>query len=169
VIKAWEELPPTKAKAKQEGAKEWRNGRTAKRYAKMVAAKYANGGYFKSMGEVYMAEELRKLKAKNKIKGYKYEPEIFHYQYEVQNYTPDFKVILQNDDVLFLEYKGKMTREVRKKMRAIKRCNPDVDIYMVFERANNKIERNSKTTYKQWAEKQGFKCSNKTIHEEWLN
>jgi predicted nuclease of restriction endonuclease-like RecB superfamily len=134
----------------------------------MVDAKYANGGYFKSMGEVYLAEELRKLKSQRKIKGYKYEPEVFQYQHEVQEYTPDFKVITNNDSILFLEYKGKMTREVRKKMRSIKRCNPNKEIYMIFERAENRIEKNSKTTYKKWAEKQGFKCSNKHIEEEWL-
>lgn len=168
VIKLWESLPTTKKQAKKEGLKEWRTGRLAKVYAKKVSPKYANGSFFHSMGEVYLAETLRKLKAKKKIKGYTYEPEVLHYQYEPQEYTPDFKVILVNKDVIFLEYKGILDYETQKKMKAVKRCNPDKEVYLIFERGNNKIRKGSKTTYLKWATKQGFKCSNNEIKEEWL-
>lgn len=134
----------------------------------MVNKKWANGSFFKSMGEVYLAEVLRGLKSRKAIKGFTYEPEIWKYQYKPQDYSVDFKIIKNNNDVIFLEYKGKMTREVRKKLRAIKECNPDKELYIIFEKGNNKIERNSKTTYLKWAEKQGFECSNKEIKEEWL-
>ena len=120
------------------------------------------------MGEVYLAETLRKLRRRGEISSFTYEPETWAYQYEPQNYTVDFKVITRDGRELFLEYKGKMTKETRKKLRAIKRCNPDKTFHIIFERGANKISRGSKTNYLKWAEKEGFSCSNKEVKDEWL-
>lgn len=168
VIKLWEALPSTKATAKKQGLNEWRSLTTAKKYAKMVNRKWANGSYFKSMGEVYLVEELRKLKSERKIKGFTYEPEVWKYQYEPQEYSVDFNIIKNNNDIIFIEYKGKMDAPIRKKLEAIKRCNPDKELFIIFERGNNKISSNSKTTYLEWANKHGFNCSHKIIESDWL-
>jgi len=38
----------------------------------------------------------------------------------------------------------------------------------VFQKANNKIRKGSKTTYGKWADDNGFKWADNTIPKEWL-
>ena len=86
--------------------------------------------------------------------------------YQLQcNYTPDF--ILRNG--VYLETKGHLTEEDRRKMKAVKKANPDLDIRFVFQAPTNKIRKGSKTSYASWAEKNGFKwCAYHSIPIEWL-
>jgi len=94
---------------------------------------------------------------------YGYEPEKFNYVIEA-TYTPDFKV----GDV-YLETKGFFKPADRRKMLAVKKANPDLDIRLVFQAPYNKISKNSKTTYAKWAEKSGFPwCSYQSIPLSWL-
>lgn len=78
-------------------------------------------------------------------------------------YTPDF--ILPNG--ILVETKGRLTLYDRQKHMLIKEQHPELDIRFVFMNANNKIRKGSKTTYKMWAEKYGFKFAEKTIPNEW--
>ena len=98
--------------------------------------------------------------------GVKYEYESTKVPYVLQcNYTPDF--LLPNG--IYLETKGHLSEEDRRKMRAVKAANPDLDIRMVFQTPYNKIYKGSKTTYAKWAEKHGFKwCAFQSIPIEWL-
>ena len=81
------------------------------------------------------------------------------------NYLPDFHLI----NGVFLEVKGRLTSEDRRKMKAVKLCNPELDIRFVFQAPYNKIYKGSKTTYAKWAEKHGFPwCSYQTIPIDWL-
>lgn len=79
-------------------------------------------------------------------------------------YTPDF--ILPNGIVL--ESKGLLTTEDKQKMKLVKAQHPRLDIRMVFQNANARISKLSKTTYARWAESQGFKWAHKDIPPEWL-
>lgn len=109
--------------------------------------------------EEQVAELLDKLNIE-----YSYEPEKFSYVIEA-NYTPDFKI----GDV-YLETKGFFKPADRRKMLAVKKCNPDLDIRLVFQAPYNKISKNSKTTYAMWAEKNGFMwCPYYEIPLDWLN
>jgi len=95
---------------------------------------------------------------------YGYEPDKFNYVIEAK-YTPDFKV----GDV-YLETKGFFKPADRRKMLAVKKCNPDLDVRLVFQAPYNKISKNSKTTYATWAEKNGFQwCPYYDIPLDWLN
>ena len=95
---------------------------------------------------------------------YGYEPDKFNYVIEAK-YTPDFKV----GDV-YLETKGFFKPADRRKMLAVKKCNPDLDVRLVFQAPYNKISKNSKTTYAAWAEKNGFQwCPHYDIPLDWLN
>jgi len=98
--------------------------------------------------------------------GVKYEYESTKVPYVLQcNYTPDF--LLPNG--VFLETKGRLTDEDRRKMKAVKKSNPDLDIRFVFQAPFNKIYKGSKTTYAKWAEKHGFPwCAFHSIPLEWL-
>ena len=98
--------------------------------------------------------------------GVKYEYESTKVPYILQcNYTPDF--LLPNG--IYLETKGQLTDEDRRKMKAVKAANPDLDIRFVFQSPFNKIYKGSKTTYAKWAEKHGFQwCAFHSIPIEWL-
>jgi hypothetical protein len=98
--------------------------------------------------------------------GVKYEYESTRIPYQLRcNYTPDF--LLPNG--IYLETKGHLTEEDRRKMKAVKKDNPDLDIRFVFQSPYNKISKGSKTTYAKWCEKNGFLyCSYSSIPIEWL-
>ena len=79
-----------------------------------------------------------------------YEYETKKIPYVIQhNYTPDF--VLSNS--VILECKGYWDAEDRRKIKQVKKDNPDLDLRMVFQSPFNTISKRSKTTYAQWCEK----------------
>ena len=108
--------------------------------------------------ERQVADLLKELKVK-----YEYEPDYFPYVIE-HKYIPDFRV----GDV-YLETKGWLKPSDRRKMIAVKKANPDLDIRFVFQAPHNKISKRSKTTYAKWADKHGFPwCAYYAIPTSWL-
>ena len=96
--------------------------------------------------------------------SYEYESEKLGYTIE-HNYTPDF--VLPN--YTYLEAKGYWAPEDRRKILAVKKSNPDVDIRMVFQSPYNTISKKSKTTYAQWCERHDIPWSSyQDIPIEWL-
>ena len=82
--------------------------------------------------------------------GVTYEYESCKVPYTIQHhYHPDF--ILPNH--VYLETKGYWSPEDRRKIAAVKRDNPELDLRMVFQSPYNKISKGSKTTYAKWCEK----------------
>lgn len=79
-------------------------------------------------------------------------------------YTPDYAVC----PTIILEGKGYFSPADRKKMILIKAQYPDIDFRFIFSNANQRINKNSKTTYAAWCEKYGFKYAHKRIPEQWL-
>ena len=98
--------------------------------------------------------------------GVKYEYESTKVPYQIQHtYCPDF--LLPNG--VFLETKGHLAEEDRRKMKAVKKANPELDIRFVFQSPYNKIYKGSKTTYAAWATKHGFQwAAYHSIPVEWL-
>ena len=85
--------------------------------------------------------------------GVSYEYESIKVPYTIQhNYLPDF--VLPN--YVHLETKGYWDPADRRKVLAVKRDNPDLDLRMVFQAPYNKISKKSKTTYAMWCEKHGI-------------
>jgi hypothetical protein len=84
-----------------------------------------------------------------------YEQSVLHYTVpaSVHRYTPDFHIPGTN---IWLETKGRFTNADRKKMLLVKAQHPDKRIIMVFQDARKPIAKGSKTTYSQWAEKNGL-------------
>ena len=96
-----------------------------------------------------LEERFGKLLDKKAI-PYLYEVEKFSYTLE-STYCPDF--FLPNG--VIIECKGFYKPSDRRKMLAVKKAHPHLDIRFVFQR-NNTITKQSKTTYGAWAEKHGF-------------
>lgn len=82
-------------------------------------------------------------------------------------YSPDFKLPKQGG-FFFCETKGIFDVADRAKHLLIKQQHPDIDIRFVFSNQNQKIYKNSPTSYAMWCEKHGFRYANKTIPTEWL-
>lgn len=80
-------------------------------------------------------------------------------------YTPDLRL----PNGILVEIKGKLDAPTRRKMLAVKKANPKLDIRFVFMRANNPIRKGAKTRYWEWAEKAGFGWSEKTVPKEWFS
>ena len=98
--------------------------------------------------------------------GISYEYESKKLAYTIShNYTPDF--ILPNH--VHLEAKGWWSPADRRKVLAVKRDNPDIDLRMVFQSPYNRISKKSKTTYAQWCDRHDIPWT--AFHEipiEWL-
>jgi len=80
-----------------------------------------------------------------------------------RHYTPDF--VLRNGVVI--ETKGLFQTEDRQKHILVKAQHPDIDIRFVFQNAKAKIAKLSRTTYADWAEKNGFKWAHKSVPLSW--
>ena len=142
----------SKRKTTKEESLEW----AKKAYAKLKNKKEIK---FKSKLEERVADLLTNL-------GISYEYESTKVPYTIQhNYHPDF--ILPN--YVHLETKGYWSPEDRRKVLAVKRDNPDIDLRMVFQAPYNKISKKSKTTYAMWCEKHAIPWTSfHNIPLDWL-
>ena len=92
---------------------------------------------FRSKLEEKVATLLKEL-------GVSFEYESTQVPYVIQHhYTPDF--LLPNH--VYLETKGYWDAADRRKVLAVKRDNPLIDLRMVFQSPYNTISKKSKTTY----------------------
>ena len=98
--------------------------------------------------------------------GITYEYESTKVPYIIQHhYTPDF--VLPN--YTYLETKGYWDAADRRKILAVKKANPEIDLRMVFQAPYNTISKKSKTTYAMWCEKHAIPwTSYHNIPIEWL-
>ena len=143
----------TKTTSKEESM-EW----AKKAYAKLKD-KHTKPIKFRSKLEENIAELFKEL-------GVIYEYESTRLPYTIQHtYTPDFALA----NHIYLEAKGYWDPADRRKILAVKRDNPDIDIRMVFQSPYNTISRKSKTTYAKWCEKHNIPwCALHTIPIDWL-
>ena len=101
-----------------------------------------------------------------KVRDAAYEAIRINYEIPASNhyYTPD--IILPNG--IILEIKGRLVKSDRDKHLLIKEQHPNLDIRFVFQSANNKIRKGSKTTYAQWCDKNDIKWCEKIVPDHWL-
>ena len=99
--------------------------------------------------------------------GIDYDYETTKVSYFIEHkYTPDF--VLPNKHVV-LECKGYWDSKDRRKIKAVLKQNPDLDLRMVFQAPYNRISKKSKTTYAQWCEKHNIPWTHfHDIPLEWL-
>lgn len=102
---------------------------------------------------VYRSRLEEKLARWFELNGHQFEYETLKLNYTLSAvYTPDF--ILPNG--VILEAKGYFKPEDRRKMLAVKKQHPHLDIRLVFQAPYNTLTKKSTTTYAKWAEKNGF-------------
>lgn len=82
-----------------------------------------------------------------------------------RKYTPDFILL---DNGIIVESKGRFVTADRQKHLLVQDQFPDLDLRFVFSNPNQRISKQSKTTYAMWCESQGFKYAKKFIPEAWL-
>lgn len=80
-------------------------------------------------------------------------------------YHPDFH-LLRSD--IYIETKGRLMPEERRKHLQVRAQNPQIDLRFVFMYPYKKMP-GSKTTHASWADRNGFKWADGRIPEEWLN
>lgn len=116
---------------------------------------------FRSRFEQQLAKQLEAKKI-----DYRYEEEMIRYTKPItpSRYTPDF--VLPNG--IIIEAKGLFIASDRKKHLLVKEQYPHLDIRFVFQRANNRLSKTSKTTYADWATKNGFLWADSSIPDAWL-
>lgn len=76
------------------------------------------------------------------------------------HYTPDWEIKTPNGSIL-VETKGYFRPQDKRKLAAVKRQHPGLDIRIVFYK--------DVKSYTKWAEKNGFKWAVGTIPQEWLD
>ena len=79
-------------------------------------------------------------------------------------YTPDF--ILDNG--IIIETKGRWLLDDRKKHILIRKQHPNLDIRILFQNANAKIRKGSKTSYADFCDKHGIPYAHREIPVAWL-
>lgn len=89
-------------------------------------------------------------------------------------YTPDFVITKKDGTKIYIEAKGnghQFDETVRRKMLAVKRAHPDLDIRIVFHN-DGKVGRTRKDgTYMRqsdWAKRHGFPFAIRTIPKDWF-
>jgi len=141
-----------KKRTSEEEAKEW----AQKAFNKLKESKTIK---FRSKLEEKVANLLEGLGV-----SYEYESEKLSYTIE-HNYTPDFRL----PNYTYLETKGYWDAADRRKVLAVKKDNPDIDLRMVFQSPYNTISKSSKTTYAKWCEKHDIPwCAFHNIPIDWL-
>jgi hypothetical protein len=82
----------------------------------------------------------------------------------LHTYTPDFPL----PNGIIVETKGKFEAHDRLKHVLIRMTHPHLDIRFVFQKPGAPINKGSKTTCAQWADKHSFKWATRTIPAAWI-
>lgn len=103
-------------------------------------------------------QRIYNLLKKKKV-SFKYESERIPYVFH-GNYIPDF-VVFGPNGTIYIETKGYLRPEHKRKMVAVKKLHPDLDIRILFYAFKPKDIK--------WAEKYKFPWCVETIPDEWFN
>lgn len=90
------------------------------------------------------------------------------FEYEVENlpytikgfYKSDFTILTKDGRKIIVETKGYFRPEDKRKMVAVKKQHPDLDIRILFYAPNK--------SYQRWAIKYGFPFAVREIPSEWI-
>lgn len=80
------------------------------------------------------------------------------------SYTPDFRILDNGETRFLVESKGYFRKEDMRNLRAIRDCNPEIDLRILFQR-DSKYTKTMR--YSDWAEKYGFPYAIDKVPNEW--
>jgi predicted nuclease of restriction endonuclease-like RecB superfamily len=103
--------------------------------------------------EARIAKQLKRSKL-----PFKYEGEKISYLIS-GHYLPDF-IVTTPTGKIYIETKGHFRPEAKRKMAAVKRIHPELDIRIIFYKYSQANEK--------WALKHGFKFAYESLPKEWL-
>lgn len=92
---------------------------------------------------------------------FEFEKYVFPYVIN-HEYTPDFRL----GNGIFVEAKGKLRKEDRAKLIAVKAQYPELDLRLLFMRGSESIA-GGRITNAQWAERNGFIWAEGRMPESW--
>lgn len=92
--------------------------------------------------------------------SFQYESEKIPYLF-TGHYIPDFVITTKSGGKIYLETKGYFRPEAKRKMVAVKKLNPQMDLRILFYSLKDKDIR--------WAVRHGFKYAVENIPKEWLD
>lgn len=100
-------------------------------------------------------------------RGVAFEYETLRLPYVIEHiYNPDLKL---NASGIVVECKGLWEADDRRKILAVRKQHPNMDLRMLFMAADNKISKGSSTTYGDFCDKHGIKWAETRVPEEWVN
>ena len=120
---------------------------------------------FKSGIEDDAFDFLRRFAKEGKYDA-RYETESLPYIIE-GDYKPDFVIKFEDGAKLYIETKGYLDENSRRKMVAVRKANMDKDIRIVFAK-DNWLRKGAKTKYSDWAKRIGYPYAIGQIPREWL-
>jgi len=103
--------------------------------------------FFRSKWEANYALYLDFLIKQKEIKKWEYEPKKFIFeqiQSGTRSYTPDFKIIKNNNNIEWHEVKGHMTASGKTKIKRFKKYYPEEKLILIEEEEYNAIKKWSK-------------------------
>ena len=119
--------------------------------------------------ELSVVKQLyRDRRTLKKTFDFSYESEILPYTIE-GNYKPDFIInVPDKNKKIYVECKGYLDEPTKRKMLAVRRSHPDLDIRFLFQK-DNKI-RGGKMRYTEWAFRNNFDDAHvgTSVPVEWL-
>jgi predicted nuclease of restriction endonuclease-like RecB superfamily len=117
----------------------------------------------------FEVDVLKQLQGRQRSGGYAIAYEEEGIDYVIKHvYIPDFIIEWESGKKRYIESKGYLRKEDARKMIAVKKQHPDLDIRILFQK-DKKISKNSRTTYTAWATKNGFDCAVGVIPPHWFN
>ena len=110
-----------------------------------------------------LEENVADILFENEV-AFDYEEDKISYVLE-KNYIPDFKL----PNGIYLEAKGLWDSADRRKILAVIKQNPKIDLRMIFQNPYQKISKKSKTTYAKYCDRHGIKwCPSYLIPVDWF-
>lgn len=107
----------------------------------------------------------RSIVANLAMRGVEFTYEELRLPYTLEGeYRPDF--VIKSSGII-VEAKGFLDKDSKRKMLAVKKQHPDLDIRFLFQSAGKKMQ-GSKKTHGEWATRNGFKWAEGEIPDDWL-
>jgi len=109
--------------------------------------------YYRSRWEANYARYLEWLRERGEIKEWAHEPDTFWFDKIVRgcrSYLPDFKIIENDDKIIYHEVKGRMDAKSKTKIKRMKKYHPKVALVVIAAKEYSEIENKLGAIISEW-------------------